>query len=180
MGDDREDSLGVARFTRGVNRPSAWNTASFRSRRFSASRLRSRLYRIICSMKLSRVARFLIVVVTFWTTLVWAEVPGVHTCAVHSPTTQSPSGQHHASHSHSPRDSNAPHKDQCTCPGTQCGTSLYTAVLSGTVSEGSADVHLEPEIIPPGVERLPRALEFRTVFPNGPPSRGTRDLPTAA
>ena len=115
-------------------------------------------------MKLARLYRLAGALSTLWVTLVFAEVPGVHTCAVHSTA-----GAHSASHSHS-RGEQAPHKGQCTCPGSACCTSL--AVIPAKQFFATSGWQLTTRVAAsiPEDENLPRALDFRTVFTNGPPS----------
>ena len=115
-------------------------------------------------MKLARLYRLAGALSTLWVTLIFAEVPGVHACAVHSTA-----GAHGTSHSHS-SGKQAPHKGQCTCPGSACCTAL--AAIPVTAFLSSATWQLTTEVIAsrPEDENLPRALDFRTVFANGPPS----------
>ena len=116
------------------------------------------------SMKLARLYRLAGALSVLWVTLILAEVPGVHACAVHSTA-----GAHATSHSHS-SGKQAPHKGQCTCPGSACCTPL--AIIPVTQFLASSRWQLTTEVIAsiPEDENLPRALDFRTVFANGPPS----------
>ena len=116
------------------------------------------------SMKLARLYQLAGALSTFWVTLILAEVPGVHACAVHSTA-----AAHGAAHSHS-SGKQGPHKGQCTCPESACCTPL--AAIPVALSPASARWQLITDVIAsiPEDENLPIALDFRTVFANGPPS----------
>lgn len=115
-------------------------------------------------MKLARLYRLAGALSTLWVTLVFAEVPGIHACAVHSTA-----GAHTASHSHS-SSKQGPHKGQCTCPGSACCTPLAAIPVAQFPSSGRWQPAARVIASIPDDENLPHALDFRTVFANGPPS----------
>lgn len=115
-------------------------------------------------MKLARLYRLAGALSTLWVTLVFAEVPGIHACAVHSTA-----GAHTASHSHS-SSKQGPHKGQCTCPGSACCTPLAAIPVAQFPSSARWQPAARVIASIPDDENLPHALDFRTVFANGPPS----------
>jgi len=129
-------------------------------------------------MVLGPFRRFVAILCTAWLTLLLAEVPGLHACAVHS--APSSAGAHAGiQHDHN-HGSNSTHKGQCSCLGNAC-CALAIIPASRPPLVGLAVQVSARKLVSPGAsESLPGTPEYTIPFPNGPPASPSAPLNTAA
>lgn len=131
-------------------------------------------------MRLGLFRRFVAAFSVVWLTLLLAEVPGLHACAVHSPasTIHSHSAAQHG-HDHS-SGTNTTHKGQCSCLGEACCAFAMAPDRQPQPVAINAPVIVQQPVSPKPGESLPCTPEFTIPFSNGPPASPSAQLVTAA
>lgn len=113
-----------------------------------------------------------------WLSLLLAEVPGLHACAVHSDTVSVSS--HHSASQHNHNTDSKTHKDQCSCLGTACCTAALVPTGQSLVAALQIPPTNQEFVRPRPRESLPGSPEFITPFANGPPASPSAQLNTTA
>ncbi|MEO7367969.1 MAG: hypothetical protein ABIZ36_08430 [Gemmatimonadaceae bacterium] len=120
--------------------------------------------------------RIAVILCTAWVTLLLAEVPGFHACAVHSPSA-SAAGVHH-DHGHD-TGTNSTHKG-CSCLGHACCALALSPTAQPAIVWFDVQAKAHKAIVQAASEPLPGTPEFTIPFANGPPPAPAALLNSAA
>lgn len=117
-------------------------------------------------MRLKPFSRLCVVVCSGWISLLLAETPGLHSCAVHRAPVSAASVHHDHGHESG---SNGGHK-KCSCLGAACCAVALAPDTEPTVIWSDGDVKAYKSSVYGSEESLPCGPEFTIPFANGPPS----------